>query len=185
MATFLETIGVLDYFSALFAALLVFAIVFAILHQTRLLGENKAVQGLIAILLAILVLLNEDLINLVNFISPWFVIVFVFLILLLLTYRLFGISEGSIVNFMTHDRTVNWVLLAIGIIILLAGIFNVFGERALQAREGVNETNSEVSDGGGFTSNVFNTLFHPKMLGLILVLAIAVFAVAFLGGQGA
>src|SRR3989344_285298 len=171
MATFLETLGILNYFSSLFAALLVFAVVFALLSQTKILGTNKTIQAIIAIVLALLVLIYPDLVDLVNFISPWFVILFVFLLLLLLTYRMFGLTESNIADYVRNDRTVNWVILAVGIIILLAGIFSVFGQRALEGRTATGSTNETeiASDSGSyvFESNLFGTLFNPKVLGVI------------------
>lgn len=184
MATFLETLSILNFFSALFAALLVFAVVFAILNKTRILGESKVIQWIVAIALGLLTLVYPDIISLVEFISPWFVLLFIFLILLLLAYRLFGYSEENILEYVKSDRTINWVLVAVGVIILLAGIFNVFGESALQATAGGNAT-SEGDSGSGFQENVFSTLFSPQLLGVLLVFAIAVFAIAFLGGKPA
>lgn len=187
MATFLETLGLLNYFSALFAALLVFAVVFSLLSQTKIFGNGKVIQGIISIVLAILVLIYPDLINLVNFVAPWFVLVFIFVVLLLLVYRTFGVSESNIADFVRGDRTVNWVILAVGILILLAGVFNVFGQRALQQQGPTVGDDTTVGSNGqqaGFQSNLFTTLFSPKVLGMILVFAIAIFSVAFLGGAG-
>lgn len=186
MATFIETLGLLNYFSGLFAAILVFAIVFALLHQTRILGESKAIQALIAVVLAILVLIYPDLVNLINFMAPWFVLVFVFLIMLLMVWRIFGVSEQSISEFVLGDRTVNWVLVTIGLLILLAGIFNVFGQRALDQQGSGTSSGTEAGSGDDnqFESNLFTTLFNPKIMGVVLVFAIAIFSIAFLGGSG-
>ena len=182
MATFIETLGLLDYFSPILSAVLVFALVGALLLKTKVLGENKVVGWLIAAVLGLLTLISEDVVNLINFISPWFVIMFIFLILLLLTYRLFGVTEDNIVHYMLNDRTINWTLLAIGLAIIGAGIFNVFGQRALQAgTDGIPNADGETT---GFETNLFKTLFSPKILGLIMVFAIAIFTVGFLGGGG-
>jgi hypothetical protein len=182
-ATFLDTLGILNYFSALFAALLVFAVVFAALHKTKIIGENKILQSFVAIVLALLVLVYPDLIELISFIAPWFVFVFIFIILLLLTYRLFGLSESNIVDFVRSDRTVNWTLLAIGILILIAAVFNVFGDRALQDTSAGDANITADSDSDDFDTNLFSTLFNKQILGVLLLFAVAVFAIAFLGGK--
>ena len=174
MATFLDTLGILNFFAPLLTAVLVFTIVFALLAKTRLLGDNKVVQSLVAILLGLLVLLVPDVIELVNFMAPWFVLVFVFLVMLLMMYRMFGMSEETIVHFMVNDRAVNWALFGIGIIIISVAIFNVFGQRALDAGTAGDE----------FQSNLFSIVFNVKVLGLLLVFAIAIFTIAFLGGGG-
>jgi uncharacterized membrane protein YgcG len=157
---------------------LVFALVGALLLKTKVLGDNKVIPWFIAAMLGLLTLLSEDVVKLINFMSPWFVVVFIFLILLVLTYRLFGVTEQNIVDYMINDRTINWALLAIGLAIIGGGIFNVFGERALEATEG-----GEISE-TGFETNLFKTLFSPKILGLILIFGIAIFTIGFLGGGG-
>ena len=77
MATFLE-IGALRYFSIIFPALLVFVVVYALFEKLKILGENKSIHAIVAIVLAFMVLLIEDIANLINFISPWFVLMFIF-----------------------------------------------------------------------------------------------------------
>jgi len=175
MATFIDTLGVLEYFAPLFAAVLVFAVVFALLVSTKVLGGNKVISGIIAVILGILVLIVPNLVELINFIAPWFVVVLIFLVLLLLTYRTFGMSEQNVLEYVLHDKPVNWAIFAIGIIIVFAGIFNVYGQQALELTQGGDS---------GFQSNLVDIIFNPQMLGLLLVFTVAIFTVAFLGGEG-
>ena len=172
MATFLDTLGILNFFAPLFTAILVFTIVFALLSKTKLLGANKVIDSLVAIVLGLLVLLVPDVVELVNFMAPWFVLMFIFLVMLLMLYQLFGMREASIVHFMLNDKAVNWALFAVGIIILAASIFTVYGQRALETGTAGDE----------FQSNLFSIIFNVKVLGLLLVFGIAVFTIAFLGG---
>ncbi|MBS3139095.1 hypothetical protein J4207_05305 [Candidatus Woesearchaeota archaeon] len=172
MATFLDTLGILNFFAPLFTAILVFTIVFALLSKTKLLGANKVIDSLVAIVLGLLVLLVPDVVELVNFMAPWFVLMFIFLVMLLMLYQLFGMREESIVHFMLNDKAVNWALFAVGIIILAASIFTVYGQRALETGTAGDE----------FQSNLFSIIFNVKVLGLLLVFGIAVFTIAFLGG---
>ena len=184
MVTVLD-VGLLNYFSTVFPAILVFAVVFAILTTTKILGENKTISAVVAIILALLVLIYPDITNLINYMAPWFVLVFIFAILLLLIYRIFGATEKDIATYLRTDRPLNWAILAVGIIILIAAVANVFGQRALSGAGQIpNET--AAAEGVGtpsFESNIFNTLFHPKVLGLLLILAIAVFTIILLGGK--
>ncbi|HLC74500.1 MAG TPA: hypothetical protein VJH88_01445 [Candidatus Nanoarchaeia archaeon] len=177
MATFLDTLGILDFFAPLLSAVLVFAVVFALMAKTHILGDSRVVQTLVAAVLGLLVLLVPDVVEIINFMAPWFVLMFVFLVLLLMTYRMFGISEGSIVEYMMNDRAINWALFAVGILIILGAIASVFGQRALEATAGSG-------DEEGFESNLYDIIFNVKILGLMLVFAIAIFTIAFLGGGG-
>ena len=176
MATFIDTLGILEYFAPLFAAVLVFAVVFALLLKTKVLGDNKVVSGIIAVMLGILVLIVPDLVDLINFVAPWFVLVFVFLVLLLMVYRTFGMSEQNVLEYVLHDKPINWAIFAVGVIIIFAGIFNVYGQQALESTQGGGDSD--------FQSNLIDIVFSPQMLGLLLVFAIAIFTVAFLGGEG-
>jgi hypothetical protein len=177
--TFLDSLGILDFFAPLFAALLIFAVVYAILNRTQILGESKAIQWVVAIALGLLTLIYPDIISLVNFISPWFVLLFIFLILVLVSYQIFGYTQGDIVEYVRGDRTVNWVLVSLAIIIIVAGVFSVFGERALQGSSDASELSEGEAD---FQGNVFQTVFSRQILGVLLIFVIAVFAIAFLGG---
>ncbi|MBW2963651.1 hypothetical protein KY306_02665 [Candidatus Woesearchaeota archaeon] len=184
MVTFLD-IGLLNYFSIIFPALLIFAIVFAILTMTKILGGNKIIDALVAVSLGFLALLSEDVVGVINYMAPWFVLVFVFVILLVLIYRTLGATEKDVGDFIRTDRPVKWAIFSIGIIIFLAALGNVVGEKiGPYLGEGSNVTTEEIQAGvatGSWSQNVGATLFHPKILGMLLIILIAVFTIALLG----
>ncbi len=173
MATFLET-GLLSYFAVIFPALLVFVVVFAILEKTKLLGENKGINGIIAIVCAFLVIASRSIVQVIGFMAPWFVLVFIFLILLLLLYKIMGATDENIANVILKDRPIQWVLFIVGAIIVIAALSHVFGPKLLPITSGENVTAEDTQSFGYKAGQVF---FHPKVLGLLLIFAIAVFAV--------
>ena len=185
MATFLE-IGLLRYFSIIFPALLVFALVYILLEKTQMVGENKTINAIIGIVLAFLVMLSEDVIALINFMAPWFVLFFLFIVLLLVVYKIFGASDENLKNFITTDRPVQWAIFAIGIVIVVAGFSQVYGQRLLsETVENVSEENltsvQAVSTAtSSFRSNVTRIFFNPKVIGLLFVFLVAVFAISLL-----
>ena len=73
MVTFLET-GLINYFAIIFPALLVFAVVFALLEKTKIVGENKGINAIIAIVLAFMVMLSANVAEIINYMAPWFVV---------------------------------------------------------------------------------------------------------------
>lgn len=184
MATFLD-LGLLQYFDFIFPILLIFAVVFALLHKTKILGENPSLNAVIAFALALMSLLSPDLIDLINFMSPWFVLVFVFLILLLLVYQTLGATEKDIFSALKGEKTIQWAVFGIAILILIAGVAHVFGQRMLPLTQTPTET--VITEGStttpAYEQNVFATLFNTKILGLIFIFLIAVFAIAFLSGS--
>ena len=74
-------LGVLNYFSVIFPALLIFVIVYALLEKTKMLGENRSLHAIAAISAAFLVMLSKDILEIINFGAPWFILVIVFLVL--------------------------------------------------------------------------------------------------------
>jgi len=174
MATFLD-IGLFQYFNVIFSILLVFAIMFAILHKTKVLGESGTINAIVAVSIALLCLLSQNVIDLINFIAPWFVLVFIFVILLVLLYQLLGATEKDILGALRSEKTIQWAVFGIAIIILIAGFGHIWGEEfAQQAMEG------GATEEGVFEQNIYSIVFDPKVLGMIFIFLIAIFAVAFL-----
>lgn len=181
MATFLD-IGLLDYFNVVFAVLLVFAVLFALLQRFKLLGESIVLNAIVAIAVAFLFLLSRTLIDLVNFIAPWFVFVFVFLVLLLLIFHTLGATEGDVALALKSDKIIQWAVVGVAIVILIAGFGKVFGQTIGPYLTEAPEGGSGVAT-ASFEQNVFATIFHPKVLGLIVLFGVAIFAVVFLSGS--
>lgn len=175
MVTFLE-IGLFQYFNVIFSVLLIFAIVFAVLHKTKILGENATISAIVAVAIALMCLLSQTVLDLINFMTPWFVLVFVFVILLILVYQMLGATEKDILGALKTEKTIQWAVFGVAIIILIAGFGHVWGETLAQQAE---ESGTE---GDTFERDVYSILFDPKVLGLIFILLIAIFAIAFLTG---
>lgn len=183
MATFLE-IGLLNYFSVIFPALLVFVLVFAVFEKFKIIGESKVIHAIIAISLSFMVMLSRDILAVINFIAPWFVLVFIFVILLLMVYKIMGAKDEVLAGFVKNDSAIKWFVFAIGIIIIIAGISHVFGQRLVPMTsdgEKVVRENAEMSTATGeFQENLASTFFHPKVIGTLFVLLVAVFAISLL-----
>jgi len=184
MAAVLD-IGLLEYFAIIFPAILIFLLVFALLQKIKILGDNKVINSLVALALAFIVLLSQNILSIVNFAAPWFVIVFVFLILLLTVFKLMGASDENIASVVRTDKVVQWTFIAIGLIIIMAAFSNVYGQKLLPYTLEENATTSvegeEVGTAtGSFQTNVLGVFFHPKVLGLIFILLVAVFTIALI-----
>ena len=172
-------IGVLRYFSLIFPALLVFVIVFALLEKTKVIGENKVVNSIIAIAIGFMVILFQDIVSIINYMAPWFVLLFVFFVLLLMLYKLLGASDQNISDFFMKNKGVQALIFGIGLVILIASIAHVYGQRLLPATEGGIDVTT-ISEAGTFKENVLATLFNPQILGVIFILIVAVAAIVLL-----
>lgn len=173
-------LGVLQLFDFIFPVLLVWAFVFALLQKTEVIGKSIGINAVIASAAALTVLLSRTVIELINFIIPWFAIAIIFFVLMVLLFMIMGAKDITAYK----QTNVQWILIAIGILIVVAGFGKVLGQTVLEegAQAGAVMEGAEGVATGGFQQNVYATLFHPKVLGLLVVFAIVVFTVALLSG---
>ena len=178
MATPLD-IGILQNVSIIFPFLLVLVMVYAVLSMTKIFGDNKGTYAFIAFVLAVSTLFSSTAVKTINLMAPWFVLLFIFSIFLLVSYQLFGVSDKKIIEIVTskqHGDTFFYWVLALVLIIGLGSLSTVIsqerGFKALSEQE-ANKTVVQGEEEVGF----FATLFHPKVLGMALLLLIAVFTV--------
>ena len=186
MVTVLD-VGLLKSFDVIFAAILVFALVFALLRKTKAFGASLSVDAIIAVAASFLVLISEKVVSIINFMIPWFVVAFIFIMLLLLIFQIFGMKEKDISNYLRNDKGLGWLLFAVGLVIFVAAVANTLGQETLEATQGPqNLTAAEVTGDtatGNFQSNIMQIIFNPKVLGLVVLLGIMIFAIALLTGS--
>jgi len=182
MASFLD-IGMFEYFNVIFSFLLILILVYAILQKTKIVGSSNAINALIAVVIAFLSILSEPVIGIINFVAPWFVVMFIFLILLLLLFQILGATDADIAV-AVKDKAVIWTILGIGIIIIVAGFANVFGQELLEGSQSAGTAlDGGTTSGNNFEDNVLSTIFHPRILGMMVLFGIAIFAIALLTGD--
>ena len=182
MVTVLD-LSLIRSFDVIFPVLLVFALVFSILQKTKAIGDSVGMNSLIAVAVSFMMLLSDTLIEMINFMIPWFVVMIIFFILMILMFQVFGASETDVAGAL-KDKALQWSLIGVGLVILIAAFGHVLGQSLVEA--GGHPTTQQVSaDGvatGDFEQNITATMFHPKVLGMIVLFAIAIFAVALLSG---
>jgi|TARA_Y100000310_G_C20296769_1_gene629792 hypothetical protein len=178
-------VALLEHFVIVFPFLLIWVIVFGILSATKTFGDNKGIHAIIGLALAFLFILSKDAVAALNFASPWFVLLFMFIIFTIMAFKVFGASDSDVLGVLKNKEfryIATWIGI-ISIIIMVAALSNVHGQRLLE-EGGEGETLVEGGDGsvasGDFEGNVWNTIFHPKVLGLILVLLIASFTIRYM-----
>ena len=185
MATF--DLGLFDHFAVIFPFLLVWVITFVALSSTKKFGEDKNLHAIIGLAIAFIFVLSKDAVAMLNFASPWFVIFFVFLIFIILAFKLAGASDSDISGAMKTkqgQQIVTWIIV-ISLLIIIISFSNVIGQRLLneQFEEGemeISEGGDDVGEGVGSTdhqTNVVETIFHPKVLALLVILLIASFTI--------
>ena len=176
MATFIDA-AVIGHFSSLFVFLFILVVVYAVLTLTGILGENKSLSAIVALALAVLFAASSTATRVFELAAPWFVLLFLVVFLILLIAKFTGSED--LIGFKKN------VVLIVVLIIMIIAIFGmalgqVNKEKKAEATEsGEIDENTEST----FSEGVMQTLRHPSVLGLIVVLLIAVFAVLLLGAN--
>lgn len=192
MATFLD-ITLLEKFSIIFPFLLAFVVLYGVLSTTKILGENKAVQSFLAIIVAFFTFLSPTIRAIINRMAPWFILLFIFTIFVIMVFKTYGASDQDVVGFLKHPiygSQVIWWMLILIIIITIGSITSVTmrgGEKGIRPIG----TNITTAEGVTITTDVtkeksvfWDTLLHPKVLGLIVILLIANLTISKLAGGG-
>lgn len=183
MAVPMIDFGFLEHFTPIFSFVLVFALVYAALQFTKFLGENKVIHAVISFIIALIFLFTLDVTAVVMTIAPWFTILFIFIIFIIMAYKLFGATDDQIKNVITHHSTIQWVIGIFAVLIIIYGLSVAFGPKLLGYSvgedEGIPRQMEEVPASGtsDFFANVAGVFFNPKVLGMLLLFFIATFTI--------
>ena len=179
-------LGLVNVFSIIFPFLLVFAILYALFSKFKIVGDNKVIQAVAAIAISFIVILSSDVVELINFISPWFVVLFIFVIMILVVFKLFGTTDETLGVFIKEHTLTQWMIIILAIVIIVAGFAHVFGQRLADTPDtngdGIIDSSDQVNS-DEFDESVGNTIFHPKIVGLIFIFLVAAFAIGLLTQQ--
>ncbi len=184
MATFLD-VGMLEYFNIIFYFLFLFVLVFAVLQATKFPTENKNLSAILAFLVAVLVVFSGSTRDIISIITPTFVVIIFFLFFILLIYRFMGANDTDVKSIMGSEGGTRTFLLIIILIIILSTLGKTFFSGTPQATEnGEINISGKASEVGTQGENALvGTLTHPKLLGLVLILIIAAFAMMFISRE--
>lgn len=182
MVTLLES-GLLGTLAPILSLLFVMAVVFGVLSMTKLFGDNKGIHILIAFILGVMVLLMPNVNQVIMTMMPWFTFLFIFIVFLLLMYKIFGVTDSDIAGALKADRTIGWLIVIVALIIVGGSMAKVYGQKLLPvttgpATEGTMAMGTPTTATGTFSGNLTAAFFHPKILGFGLIMIIAVFAMA-------
>jgi hypothetical protein len=167
MATFLDVTG-LQYFTNFFVFIFVWLVVYAILGFTKVLGDNKGIDIILGLVVALLVILSPIATGAIAFISPWFALLFVLLVFVLVALKVFGVSTSDLAS----AGQLKMVFLAVVLLLLVVGLLAYIREE------------SSIPEGEEIDySKTTSIIFHPKVLGIVFILLIAVFTIVLMAGK--
>lgn len=186
MADLLSGIGFLEDIDAIFIFLLVLAVIYGLLQYTKFVGTNKSIHAFVAFLVAIIFLLSNFANEVIKMVTPWFVILFMFILFLLTSIKMFGATDTDILSVMKSHTNIIWWLIALSAIIVIGSISTVFSEQGdVFGEEGdagpVEGSSSRVgSSATAGESGFWGTLSHPKVLGLAVIFLISSFTIRYM-----
>ena len=123
-------ISLVGYFAPIAAFVIVFAVVYAVLLKTKIIGESAGAIAFVSLLFAVVFVSVAGARDFVSVMTPWFVVVllsFVFLLAMIGFGKSFfgekgGISDGS-------SKGLVWVFIIIVGIVFIASFFVVFSSQ--------------------------------------------------------
>ena len=184
MATPTLDVGFLSYFSPIFIFVLVFTMAYGVFQFTKMFGDNKVLHALISFFIAVVFLFSTAATTVIMVIAPWFTVLFIFIIFILMAYKMFGATDSQIKEVVSKASAVQYTILALGIIILLFGLGAGFGQELLEGAGDITDARDAATEAGegstatsSFQQNLVSTLFNSKILGMILILVIAAFTI--------
>jgi len=157
-------------------------------------GEgHTGIHAIIALAIGFIVIFQGGVVNVIQTFIPWFTLLIIVVFLLIFASRMFGLTEGDVkAGFYNNPSFMTWILI-FSALILLFSLGTGFGQSTLEQGQGQNLTTPQaaVSATGGnatagstatlsFNQNLSNTLYNPKILGMLLVFIIVILAMLFL-----
>ena len=192
MADFLQAVGALEDFSAIFIFILVLAVLYGLLQYTKIFGGSKPLHAVIAFVIALLFLFSQNAGEVVKIITPWFVLLFAFILFLMVGIKMFGATKEVDIDFLTminqHSNVSYWIL-AIALVIVVGAIATVYSQPGeVLAERGEAGPVADASSAQGEAGSVglggfFGTITHPKVLGVIVILLIGSFTIRYMTRQ--
>ena len=172
MATFLDVSG-LAAFSKIFVFLLVLLAVYAVFAMNKAFGQAKWISWIISLVVAIFVILSDVASGIIQYVSPWFAVLFFFIIFITMASRIFGTTSPDFGQY-------KGAFLAIIVIIFIVGALMYVRTQTTLPGD-LDEDGNVIKDAEYVTSS--NFFLHPKMMGIIFTLLVAIFTVALLAGK--
>jgi len=118
MAVDISGIG---YFMPIFGFLFIFIIVYALLAKTKLLGDSKAINAIIALVVAIIFAVFASTQEYIRQVTPWFAVLMIVLFFVLI---IIGLSQQKIADIMKPWAV--WVFIIALILVFLIVAIKVF-----------------------------------------------------------
>lgn len=163
MATFLD-VSLLKFFLPVFVFLFLLILLYAITSKTNWFGKNEALKWFFSLSIAAIGTLAGKPKDLIIFITPWFMVIFVFLTFMFMMLMFLGTKEEDAWN-VVGTKTLYFI---IAVLIVVIGIGQVY--------EGVFSPYNQTG-GSSVGGETLKTVFHPRVLGSVFLLVVVAWTI--------
>ncbi len=191
MATLVDAVGLLvklGFYDTVFPFILIFAGTYAMLTKFKPFGEMKAMNGMIAFVIAMFFISMARAVAFVRALMPTITIFMVMIVVALLIFTFMGIKGETISKVLTEE-TAGWAtILLIFIIIILSVVAQVVPEVSISLQNPVLSQQLNLSASGTpseqassfLLTQTMSILFSPMVLGMIIMLLVFGIAIYFI-----
>lgn len=160
--------NVLDVLTPIIVFLFVFAGLYALLMKVKFFGDKSGFNLVVAFAVSMLFFIMPEAQRVLVIFTPWMVLMVILLLFIFLFFMFLGVKGETVMEFAQDGGFIFWMVLII-VIIFLISLTQVFGPFLM------------VNQQPGFWNSVKRTIFHPKTLGALFLLAVAAYAARYIG----
>ncbi|KHO47068.1 MAG: hypothetical protein QS99_C0003G0053 [archaeon GW2011_AR4] len=197
MASALD-LSLIKGFQPIFNFLLIWVLAFAVLTKIKFFSESVGLHAFLAFVMASLSFFSPIISDFISAMTPWLMLMLGMIVFTILAFKTLGVSDDDITGVVRKNSSITWTIVILLIIIVLAAAGSVVGKKVgpyvgdTPPPEGGNPIsdlrNSGAGDAGSTATsdisyNAGATIFHPKVLGMILIFLIGLSAVGLLSGK--
>ncbi len=162
MATFLDITG-LQHFSSLFVFVFSWALLYSLFIMSKVFAGNKVTPAIVSFVLSVFIILNPFVLETVQGVAPWIGLTLVLLMVLLPSLKAVAPS--------LEENTA-----VVRVIVVFILLFAIIISIVVRLRAEIPDLDEESED----LSKARNVILHPKMLGAIVLLVVAILTVSLM-----
>ncbi|OIO65713.1 hypothetical protein AUJ68_02270 [Candidatus Woesearchaeota archaeon CG1_02_57_44] len=156
-------------------------------------GDKFPGYWVIAAVVAFFTLYSPTVVGTITNMAPWFVMILMFFVFLIITYNLLGVEMDWIGQHVTATSGLKWAVFIIAVILFIMSISGSVGPKLAKGEvSGTSDNIGSVIYNDGtvattqsqdFSQNVYAFFFHPKVLGMLFIMILAIATVGLMSSQ--
>jgi len=187
----------LGFFDTVFPFILFFAGTYGVLSTVKILGDNKSINALLALTIAITLISFSPVVNLVRQVLVYSTVFFSVIIFLVLIFSFLGLKTEDIASAAKQSESYTAIFVVMIIILIIAIVSAVPSvQEATEGNTGITRSSgsigeleegdllSEFSPNSDPVSRGLATIYDPSILSVIVLLLIFTGAVLLIGRPG-